>query len=170
MARDFSVNILGISKGAHQFDFQLEEDFFKKYGHEVFNKGKFTATVTLDKKETFIEADFKIEGVAFLVCDRSLDDFDYPIAITRKIVFKYGEEPKEVSDEIIIITHDQQKLDVGQLMYEFIALEIPIKKLHPRFQNETDDETEGKIIYTSSTGEPDEEIIDPRWEKLKKLK
>jgi len=170
MARDFSVNILGLSKGVHQFEFQLEEDFFKKYGQEVVNKGKFAAQVLLDKKETFIEADFKIEGNAFLICDRSLDDFDFPISISKKVVFKYGDEAKEVSDEIIIITHDQQKLDVGQLMYEFITLEIPIKKLHPRFENEAEDETEGKIIYTSSTAKPDEEKIDPRWEKLKKLK
>jgi len=170
MARDFSINILGLDKGVHQFEFQLEEDFFKKYGQEVITRGKFAAKVTLDKKETFIEADFIIEGRAFLICDRSLDDFDFPISISKRIVFKYGEEPREVSDEIIIITHEQQKLDVGQLMYEFIALEIPIKKLHPRFENETEDETEGKIIYTSSTGEPDEEVNDPRWEKLKKLK
>lgn len=170
MTRDFSVNILGLSKGVHQFEFQLGEDFFKKYGQEVVAKGKLSSVVVLDKKETFIEADFKIEGDAFLVCDRSLDEFDFPFSISRKIVFKYGDEPKEVSDEIIIITHDQQKLDVGQLMYEFIVLEIPIKKLHPRFQQEAEDETEGKIIYTSSTGESDEEVIDPRWEKLKKLK
>src|SRR5690348_12787072 len=110
MARDFSVNILGLSKGVHQFEFQLEEGFFQKYGQEVITKGRFAARVTLEMKETFIEADFKIEGNAFLICDRSLDEFDYPISITRKIVFKYGEEPKEVSDEIIIITHDQQRL------------------------------------------------------------
>jgi len=169
MAKDFSVNILGLSKEVHLFEFQLEEDFFKKYGQEVVTNGKFAARVSLDKKETFIEADFKIEGHAFLNCDRSLDEFEYPISIARRIVFKYGDEPKEVSDEIIVIKHDQQKLDVGQLMYEFIALEIPIKKLHPRFLQETDDEMEGKIIYSSST-EAEEEGIDPRWEKLKKLK
>src|SRR5260221_5157344 len=169
MARDFSVNILGLGKGVHQFEFQLEDDFFKKYGQEVVTKGKFTARVALDKEETFIEADFKIEGNALLICDRSLDEFEFPVSLSRKIVFKYGEEPKEVSDEIIVITHDQQKLDVGQLMYEFIALDIPIKKLHPRFQNETEDEAEGKIIYSSST-QSGEELIDPRWEKLKKLK
>jgi uncharacterized metal-binding protein YceD (DUF177 family) len=169
MARDFSVNILGLSKGVHQFEFHMEDAFFKGYGQEVIDKGEFTAKVTLDKKETFIDADFKIEGNAHLVCDRSLDEFDYPLSISRKIVFKYGEEPKEVSDEIIIITHDQQKLDVGQFMYEFIALEIPIKKLHPRFK-ETEDETDGEIIYTSSSSNDGEEIVDPRWEKLKKLK
>jgi uncharacterized metal-binding protein YceD (DUF177 family) len=170
MAGDYSVNILGLNKEVHQFEFQLAEDFFKRYGQEVITKGRFAAGVILDKKETFIDADFRIEGNASLVCDRSLDEFDFPISISRKIVFKYGDEPKEISDEIIIITRDQQKLDVGQLMYEFIALEIPIKKLHPRFESEPEDDVAGKIIYTSSTGEPDEETIDPRWEKLKKLK
>jgi uncharacterized metal-binding protein YceD (DUF177 family) len=55
-------------------------------------------------------------------------------------------------------------------MYEFIALEIPMKKLHPRFQNETDDEAEGKVIYSSGTEASEDEPIDPRWEVLKKLK
>ncbi len=169
MARDFSVNILGLSKDVHQFEFQLGEDFFKKYGQEVVTNGNFEAKVVLNKKETFIDADFEIEGTAFLICDRSLDEFNYPVSISKKIVFKYGEESKEVSEEIIIITHDQQKIDVGQLMYEFIVLEMPIKKLHPRFKDEAEDETEGKIIYTSST-QSDEAAIDPRWEKLKKLK
>jgi uncharacterized metal-binding protein YceD (DUF177 family) len=169
MARDFSISILGLDKGTHQFEFELGEDFFKKYGQEVVTTGKLLARVILDKKETFIDADFDVKGGVFLICDRSLDEFDFPISISRKVVFKYGEEPKEISDEIIMITHDQHKLDVGQLIYEFIALDIPIKKLHPRFQNEAEDETEGKIIYTSST-QVEEEAIDPRWEKLKKLK
>lgn len=170
MVRDFSVNILGLTKGVHPFDFHLDEEFFKKYGQEVVSKGNFTAQVSLDKRETFIEADFKIEGNALLVCDRSLDEFDYPVLVTKKIVFKYGEEPGEISDEIFIITHDQHKLELGQLMYEFIALEIPMKKLHPRFQNEADDEEEGKVIYSSGTEADEEQTIDPRWEVLKKLK
>ncbi len=169
MARDFSVGVLGLSRGIHQFDFQLGNDFFEKYGQEVIGKGDFEAHVSLDKSETFIEADFKIKGNALLICDRSLDEFNHPISISKQVVFKYGEEEKEVSEEIIIITHDQQKIDVGQLMYEFIVLEIPIKKLHPRFQLEPEDDTEGKVIYSSSTT-PEEEMIDPRWEMLKKLK
>jgi uncharacterized metal-binding protein YceD (DUF177 family) len=170
MVRDFSVSVLGLGKGVHEFDFQLEKDFFEKYGQEMLANGKFTAQVSLDKRETFIEADFKIEGNAFLVCDRSLDEFDYPVSITRKVVFKYGDEPKEISDEIIIITQDQAKLELGQLMYEFIALEIPMKKLHPRFQDEADHEVEGKLIYSSATEASEEEVVDPRWEVLKKLK
>ena len=170
MAKDFIVNIFGLSKSVHPYDFQLGENFFKTYGQETVENGKLNAHVSLDKKETFIEADFNIEGYVNLVCDRSLDEFEHPLSIHRKIVFKFGNEPQEVSDEIIIISHEQDKLDIGQFMYEFIALEIPIKKLHPRFCDE-DDDNDG-LVYSSSNEENNdhETETDPRWEALKKLK
>lgn len=172
--KDFKVNIIGLSKKAHLFQFELKDDFFEHYGKEVLSHGDFDAEISLDKRETFIEADFKISGHAKLICDRSLEPFDYKINIDRKVVFKYGEEPQEISDEIIIITRDQDSLDLGQYMYEFIVLAIPIKKLHPDLSEEEEDENDSnvKIVYSTSTEEEEkkEEAIDPRWEKLKKLK
>ena len=165
---DYRVNIIGLSQKQHSFTFQMEDAFFNSYGAEVVSKGNFNAKVLLDKRETLIEADFEISGKAELVCDRSLDPFEYPMNIHRKMLFKYGEVPEEVSDEITIITSDQVSLDVGQLMYEFIVLDIPIKKIHPRFQTEEAEENEeGTMVYRS---EKDEDQIDPRWEQLKKLK
>ncbi len=89
MVRDFTVGITGLNKGVHQFEFQLEKDFFKQYGQEVVTDGRLSAGVVLDKKETFIEADFKIEGATVLICDRSLEEFDFTISISKKVVFKY---------------------------------------------------------------------------------
>jgi uncharacterized protein len=165
---DFSVNILGLSKKEHSFEFQLGETFFAKYGKEVVSGGDFKTKVILNKRETLIEADFDIQGKAHLICDRSLDPFDHPMKISKKVIFKYGEVAEEISDEIIVIPRDQDVLDVGQLMYEFIVLDIPIKKIHPRFEQDNEDENEeGKLIYQT---EKDETAIDPRWEVLKKLK
>jgi len=165
---DFSVNILGLSKKEHSFEFQLGETFFAKYGKEVVSGGDFNTKVILNKRETLIEADFDIQGKAHLICDRSLDPFDHPMKISKKVIFKYGEVAEEISDEIIVIPRDQDVLDVGQLMYEFIVLDIPIKKIHPRFEQDNEDENEeGKLIYQT---EKDETAIDPRWEVLKKLK
>jgi uncharacterized protein len=168
----FSVNIIGLGYKAHSFDFQFGDEFFAKYGKELISGGKFNAQVVLIKHETFIEAEFKITGQATLVCDRSLDPFDFPIAIDKKMVFKYGEEEKELSDEIFLITHETANIDLGQFVYEFIALEIPMRKIHPRFQEDEETETEGKIVYSSSTqkDDDDDENIDPRWEELRKLK
>jgi len=169
--KEFAVNIIGLSKKAHLFNYRLEKGFFEKYGSEAVSDGRFDIEVVLDKKETFIEVNFKISGQAALVCDRTLEPFDFPITENRKMVFKYGEEAQEISDEIVIITRDQDSLDLGQYLYEFISLAIPMKRLHPRFANEA--ESNEPVVYSTSQNETEEkenDTIDPRWEKLKKLK
>lgn len=170
--REFSVNILGLSNKVHQFEYQLEDKFFEHYGRDIVSTGSFKVEVALDKRETFIEANFIIEGQAQLICDKSLESFDFPLKLDRKIVFKFGEEEKEISDEILIIPRDKASLELGQFIFEFISLAIPLKKVHPRLQAEEEEYEDGKIIYTSGGDieESEPETIDPRWEILKKLK
>ena len=169
----YSVNIVGLSSRIHHFEFEIGPRFFDHYGKDLISDGSFLATVELNKHETFIEADFSITGTAKLTCDRSLEPFDYPVSTKHKIVFKFGDEDKEITDEIMIINRDTVNLELGQYIYEFIGLAIPMKKLHPRFRDESEeDESEGRIIYSSGedTDNDDEQNIDPRWEQLKKLK
>jgi uncharacterized protein len=174
--RAFAVNIVGLTNTVHHFDFKVGNDFFNHYGTGLISVGSLKADVTLDKRETFIDATFRIAGSVELTCDRSLDTFDYPISVDRKLVFKYGNTDEELSDEIVMIHRDSESLELGQYIYEFIALEVPIKKLHPRYreEEEEDDASEGKIIYSSKPSGKDDktdgEDIDPRWEILKKLK
>lgn len=165
----FGINIIGLGLKAHTFEFHLDDKFFEEFGKELVTGGEFDAKVVLDKHETFIDADFVISGFARLVCDRSLEQFDHPLTIRKKVMFKYGEEAGELSDEIVIIPRDLPTLELGQLMYEFIAVEIPMKKLHPRFRDEDkNDDSPGKIVYQSN--KEDDQDTDPRWDKLKKLK
>jgi uncharacterized protein len=173
----YGVNIIGLSNKVHHFDYEIGDEFFRQYGSDLVSQGQFRAEVTLNKHETFIEADFKIKGAATLTCDRSLEPFEFPVWTTKKILFKYGESNEEISDEIIMISRDTATLELSQYIYEFIALAIPMKKLHPRYRAEelTEDETaEGKIVYTSESSDgkdkKDDDDIDPRWNILKKLK
>lgn len=170
----FRVNIAGLSNDVHTFQYEIDESFFTRYGQDLVSGGSFHADVVLDKTETMITAGFEIHGKATLICDRSLEPFDYPIDLHRDVIFKYGDEDEELTDEIVKIRRDTAQLEIGQYIYEFISLEVPMKKLHPRFQNEELPE-EGKIVYTSGTsGEDteseDEPPADPRWDILKKLK
>ena len=173
--RSYKVNIVGLTNTVHHFDFEVGNDFFSRYGTGLVQEGSLKAEVTLDKRETFIDAAFAITGFVKLICDRSLDPFEYPIKAQRKLVFKYGDSDEELSEEIVMIHRDSDSLELGQYIFEFIALEIPIKKLHPRFKDEEDDDDSGgKIIYTSKPSSDDDRSddgdIDPRWEILKKLK
>jgi uncharacterized metal-binding protein YceD (DUF177 family) len=165
--KTFGINIAGLSNKVHQFEYEFGDEFFRIYGSDLVSTGPFRADVTLNKFETFIEAEFIIKGKVRLVCDRSLETFDHPINLSKKIVFKFGDHDEEITDEIVMIHRDTATLEIGQYIYEFIGLAVPLKRLHPRFQDE-DQNSEGGIIYTS--GESDEPKSDPRWEILKKLK
>lgn len=169
---DFKVNIIGLSQKTHHFEYAIGDDFFKLYGTSLLESGQFEAKVSLDKRETLIEAIFHIQGEAHLVCDRSLEPFSHAMNIDRKILFKYGQEAGELSDEIVLITREQVALDIGQYVYELISVALPMKRLHPKFSKEEIANEDIQLVYSSPVNETesDEEDIDPRWEKLKKLK
>lgn len=170
----YRIHILGLSINIHHFQFDVDNEFFKKYGTGLVSNGNFTVELTLDKRETFLEATFAIKGSTKLTCDRSLDEFDFEISKISKLIFKFGDEDLEISEDVIMIHRGTETLELGQYIYEFIALAIPMKKLHPRFKEEndaTEDDEEIKLIYTSesSAESTDGTQTDPRWDILKKL-
>lgn len=166
----YSVNIIALSNRIHHFSYEVGDEFFRRFGTDLVSSGSFNVEVALNKHETFIEATFSIKGKASLICDRSLDAFDEAIETSNMIVFKFADEDREISDEIMLIQRDTPSLELGQFIYEFIGLALPMKRLHPRFRDEDESET-GGIVYSSGSDEKrDEGETDPRWEKLKKLK
>ena len=163
---DFSIDIYRLKLGEHHFDFKIDDAFFARFDHSDIDKGDLNAKIIINKKERLLECSFDIQGSLVLICDRSLDSFDHPISLSKLIIFKYGEEAKELSDELILISRNQQVLDLSQFIYEFVALSVPMKKLHPRFDGEP---REDALVY-SSTETTEQKAADPRWEALKKLK
>jgi len=66
-----------------------------------------------------------------------------------------------------------EAIDMSQYIYEFISMGIPMKKLHPKYNNENQNNDE-QLFYSSTVDDSqtvkNKEEIDPRWEALKKLK
>lgn len=174
--RKYEIQIYKLSNGLHEFEFILDKEFFDLFDNEIVNKGKLIAKISLEKSETMLQTSFAITGSVELTCDRSLDLFDFPIDLERPFIYKLGDETNELSDEAMVIPRDTQKLNIASIMFEFIGLEIPMKKLHPRFISDEEDDDENILIYSSgdheqmSDNQESEETIDPRWASLKKLK
>jgi uncharacterized metal-binding protein YceD (DUF177 family) len=173
--KKYDIHIYKLSNGVHEYQFEIGIEFFEMFDGDLVENGQLNAVVSLNKSDSMIQVDFNIEGSLELECDRSLEKFDFPIHIDQNMIYKYGEEDKELSEDVFVIEKNTQTLNVAGIMYEFIGLEIPMKKLHPKFQEEEDedDESEGSMIYTSEAEEnieQKEEDIDPRWAALKNLK
>jgi len=174
----FNIEIYKLSNSKHYYDFEVDDAFFENFENSPVEKGKLLVKVALDKRETLIEVVVSISGNIELTCDRSLELFDFPTDIEDRLIFKYGSEEMEVDDEITIITHNTQRINIAQFIYESIVLSVPYKKLHPKFvaDEEEEDSSTGVMIYQDSAKDPDDkependDEIDPRWEILKRLK
>ncbi|UCS93624.1 DUF177 domain-containing protein [Echinicola marina] len=180
--RAFDIEIIKLNEGKHEFTFNIDDDFFSHFkDNEMAEKGDITVTVLLNKQANVLEAIYKIEGTVELTCDRSLEKFDQILETEQKIIYKYGPEEQEINEEIFMITRDTPSINVAQLIYEFIILALPAKKLHPDFRDEEDEmDGEGEFVYWSDEEEGDadetaqpentDDLVDPRWEALKSIK
>ena len=168
----FNIEIYKLANVKHEFDFEIADAFFAHFENSPVSEGNVKVHVSIDKRENMIEANFQFKGEIILVCDRSLEPYHQEIVLEEKLLYKYGEEEKEIDEQVSIITKQTQVINIGQFIYETIALTIPFKKLHPKFQEEGFESEEGSMIYRDSSEEADEESdpVDPRWEILKNLK
>ncbi|MGB3852012.1 MAG: DUF177 domain-containing protein [Tunicatimonas sp.] len=172
--QDFAIDIYKLSNKVYSYQYTVNEAFFGLFAGSQLEKGDLVANVTLDKQETLMMARFVISGTLRLTCDRSLEEFDYPLHTEQTLIYQYGDEEEELTDEIVVITHHTQQINVAQPIYEFVALAVPMKRLHPKYAQDDQPFVDGEIVF-SSQPQPEVDVAsdtpaDPRWEALKKLK
>lgn len=172
---EFDIDLVRLKPGKHEFTYKLDTAFFDFYDYGIVHDGSLDVNILLERSTVLLNFDIKIKGVVKLTCDRSLEEFDHPLAVHDQVMIKFGDEEKELADNVFVIKADKPSINLADTLYELITVAVPIKKLHPKFADEENDED--SLVYTSLTEEEQhreeeekEEEIDPRWKELLKLK
>ncbi len=131
-----------------------------------------TINIEFSRTMQFVRTKLDINAFVEVICDRSLDAFDYEVDKTYEVLFK-AEQVEESADEngaIRNYDHKLKQIDLEQDVRDTLLLELPVKKLHPRFLDQDGNPIEYFSQNFGEAPEEDEEKIDPRWEVLKELK
>ncbi len=168
---DFDINIHGLENHTYDYQFKGSDSFFQIFEQEIVEGGDFVVNLSLEKTSALMRLKFKIDANLKLVCDRSLEEFVENFKIEEIYIFKFGEEAQEMSDEIEVLAFGTPKINIAELISDFILLSVPMKKLHPKYREEDEGE-DGKLIYIDPNIELKkiETDVDPRWSALFKLK
>ncbi len=121
----------------------------------------------------FIRVNYDIHAGIEIQCDRSLEYFEKPVEADYEVVFKVDvqEETEDENGAVRRFNFSTNTLSIEDEVRDTLMLQIPIKKLHPKFLDEEGNPKEFESKTFGNTGDEGEgEKIDPRWEKLKKLK
>jgi uncharacterized metal-binding protein YceD (DUF177 family) len=171
--RDFLIPFVGLKLGKHHFEYQINKQFFDHFEYDEFQNSDIKVNVVLDKKSNMLELDFKHKGTVNVPCDLTSEDFDLPIKGKMKLIVRFGEEFNNDNEELLILPHGEFEIDVAQYIYEMIVLSVPVKRVHPGVKDgslQTEALTKLNELTTEQKEERvQEENIDPRWDKLKKL-
>ncbi|QNL22712.1 DUF177 domain-containing protein [Hyphobacterium sp. CCMP332] len=166
--KDYWVDIINLKNGTYEYDFNIQDKFFDFFDNSIVERGKLEVKLSLEKSERLIRVIFRIDGTVELICDRSLKKFNHPLKVQHEHLYKYSEYEENDTEDITHISANTESIDMGQLVYEYIVLNIPMKKIHPDHKN---DKEEGFFYKTEIKEDKNKKgDIDPRWEALKKLK
>ena len=174
--------------GTHTFEYTLGGQFFKDMESADVRDADIHVHLDVTHRDGVYDMTFKFTGEVLLLCDRCLDDLHFPIDTDYHIIVKYGEDYRDDSDEFLEIPESDNYLNVAYMMYDTVALAIPIKHVHPlgkcnramsallrkhRTGNANDEDAnlandlidEMDSMDDNGTTQP----TDPRWDALKNI-
>ena len=68
-------------------------------------------------------------GVVYAPCDRCLADVEIPVDTSDEIAVVLGDEYSDEGD-VIVVPEKEGAIDLAHVIYEFIALSLPLKLVH----------------------------------------
>ena len=163
------IEFAGLKVGKHQFNFELNKEFFENFSFFDFNNIDLSVDVDLTKKSTLLELNFHVRGSVNVNCDMTNEPFDMPFNKEDFLVVKFGQEYNDEDNEILVLPYGEHKVILDQYLYELVILSLPRKRVHPGVEDGT---LESEIIKILDELKPSGLALesDPRWEKLKKIK
>ncbi len=170
---EYTIQYPGLSLGRHEFDWKIEDKFFEALDYSEIKKGNVDVKVILEKKSSFMELNFEISGKIELECDRCTVDFYHQIESSERLIVKFwvsSEEEEDENEEIIVLSKNQNELNLTTQLYEYIAVQAPIRRVGCELDGDEslcNQEVLNMISNLSSSS--DDKPTDPRWDKLSGL-
>ena len=188
--KEFQIVFSGLKYGISHFDYQISAPFFEQYPEGEIEKGEIEVDLKLDKRNRFLWLQFDVKGFVEVDCDRCLEKMEQAVQFKKEVIVKFAETipeyNKEDDTDVVYLNLGEISINIAQVLYEYIVLSLPIKKVHPTDKNgkslcnpkvleilEQGLWIEHKDKQNESSGqdlEKDEDPIDPRWAALKALK
>ena len=174
--RPYNIEFAGLSQGTHRFSYEIGEEFFDCFEHSEVIYGAISLDLTMEKESDMLVIDFVFKGWVELDCDICLKPYRQPVKHDHRLYVKFGIDFSEQSEDVIVIPSEARHFDIAHYVYEFIHLNLPIKRVHTgdgQEGSECDKEMLDKVARHSvdlKTGNTVESLAPSSQEALKKLR
>ena len=123
------VDLKGLKDDETSLVFDLDDTYFGALDEAEVKKGSLHVSVSIRKASGFFEFLIHAAGTVIIPCDRCLDDMEQPVDTDVRQVVRLGSENSEDGDTLVV-AEDEGILDLTWIIYESVALAIPIRHVH----------------------------------------
>ncbi len=160
---NYIIPLTGQKLGKHEFNYTIDQNFIDAFENGEITGSEVAVNVTLIRSNQTFEFGFYLEGSIEVPCDRCLEPVELEVENEARLLVKFGDRYEEINDELITIREEDSDFDLAPVIYEYLMLSIPIRKVH--YEGECDP----TMINMLDGLAPEEEKTDSRWDDLKKL-
>ena len=150
----YKVDLKGMATDTVSYRWQADNDFFSSVQGSEIKQGLLDVALRVKRTSGAYELEFQLQGEVEVTCDRCLESMNQPIDAFCTLRVVMGEDFVDDGD-VVVIPEREGVINVAWNIYEFAALQIPLRHVHP----------DCEALSESS----EEERVDPRWADLKKL-
>jgi uncharacterized metal-binding protein YceD (DUF177 family) len=133
----FVSNLRDQKADVAEYGWTLDDAFFQAIEATEVQRGQVDAKLKVQRTSGAFELRFELKGVLTLPCDHCAEDMQLPIDTEQTMKAKLGDEYDD-DGEMVTVPITEGTLDVSWLMYEFIALEIPMRHVHAECDEDED--------------------------------
>ncbi len=129
---DYKIHISGLKPGRYSYEFPVDGELFREYGNTQIFDAALTAAVVMEKGGGWMNVSCHTVGTVTVECDRCLEDLVIPMDFTAELAIKSAKtgEAGAEDDELMIIDPSDGEVDLKQFIYDYICLNLPLKKVH----------------------------------------
>lgn len=132
--RAFEIAFVGLKPGVHEFEYELDDQFFIDRGAKDFANASANVKLFLEKHQGFLMMRFEVGGKASVTCDRCGNPLQIDLWDEFKMLVKLVENPEEMNEQeedpdIYYISRNESHIDVAMWLYEFVLLSVPMQKM-----------------------------------------
>jgi uncharacterized protein len=168
---DFKIKLGAINGGENCFLFEIKDQFFEEFTLSDVEHANITATALLDREGDRLVLALTLDGkINKLPCDICTDEISVDIIAETKLIIRTTDEDLVSTDEIFYVKTSENAIDLKQLIFELIILNLPIRRQHAFNEDGSSNCNEEMIDLVNKYTVTEEKSSDPRWDALKKLK
>jgi uncharacterized metal-binding protein YceD (DUF177 family) len=132
--RDYEIAFVGLKQGLHEFEYEINDQFFEVYQQQDFQNCRARVKLILEKHSSFMVLTFEVSGGLEVICDRCGNNLPLQLWDEFKLVVKLVDNPEEMNNDegdpdVYYIARTESHLHVQNWVYEFINLSIPMQKM-----------------------------------------